>query len=53
MELQPAGFILEMGLLFTNPLFILPKSDTVKLVIDAPYLKILTPLLFCQTIRGF
>ena len=43
-ELQWAGIIhemgsdLEMGSLFTNPIIILPKVHTVKLVIDARYL---------------
>ena len=34
----------EMGSLFTNPIIILPKGDTVKLVIDARYLKFITDL---------
>ena len=49
-ELQPAGIIREMGsdvemcLLFTNPVIILPKGDTVKLVIDAGFLNSTTDL---------
>ena len=31
------GSYVEVGLLFTNPIIILPKGDTVKLVIDARY----------------
>ena len=47
-ELQRAGIIremgsdVEMGSLFTNPIIILPKGDTVKLVIDARYLNSIT-----------
>ena len=49
-ELQRAGVIremgsdVEMGSLFTNPIIILPKRDTVKLVIDARYLNSITDL---------
>ena len=49
-ELQRAGIIrkmgndVEMGSLFTNPIIILPKGDTVKLVIDARYLNSITDL---------
>ena len=49
-QLQRAGLIrekgsdVEMGSLFTNPTIILPKGDTVKLVIDAQYLKSITDL---------
>ena len=49
-ELQRAGIIREMGSdvemlsLFTNPIIILPKGDTVKLVIDARYLNSITDL---------
>ena len=49
-ELQRAGIIremgsdIEMGSLFTNPIIILPKGDTVKLVIDARYLNSITDL---------
>ena len=49
-ELQQAGVIremgsdVEMGSLFTNPIIILPKGDTVKLVIDAQYLNSITDL---------
>ena len=49
-ELQRAGIIremgsdLEMGSLFTNPIIILPKGDTVKLAIDARYLNSITDL---------
>ena len=49
-ELQRAGIIremgsdMEMGSLFTNPIIILPKGDTVKLVIDARYLNSITDL---------
>ena len=47
-ELQQAGIFrgmgsdVEMGSLFTNPLIILPKGDTVKMVIDARYLNSIT-----------
>ena len=47
-ELQRAGIIrkmgsyVEVGLLFTNPIIILPKGGTVKLVIDARYLNSIT-----------
>ena len=49
-ELQRAGIFrkmgsnVEMGSLFTNPIIILPKGDTVKLVIDAQYLNSITNL---------
>ena len=49
-ELQRAGIIremgsdVEMGSVFTNPIIILPKGDTVKLVIDARYLNSITDL---------
>ena len=49
-ELQQAGIIREMGShvemcsLSTNPIIILPKGDTVKLVIDARYLNCITDL---------
>ena len=49
-ELQRAGIIremgsdVEMGSLYTNPIIILPKGDTVKLVIDARYLNSITDL---------
>ena len=49
-QLQRAGIIremesdVEMGLLFTNPIIILPKEDTVKLVFDARYLNSITGL---------
>ena len=49
-ELQLAGIIremgsdVEMGSLITNPIIILPKGDTVKLVIDARYLNPITDL---------
>ena len=49
-ELQRARIIREMGSdiekgsLFTNPIIILPKGDTVKLVIDARYLNSITDL---------
>ena len=49
-ELQRAGIIremgsdVEMGSLFTNPIIIPPKGDTVKLVIDARYLNSITDL---------
>ena len=49
-ELQRAGIIRELGSdvemdsLFTNPIIILPKGDTVKLVIDARYLNSITDL---------
>ena len=49
-ELQRAGIIhqtgnyVEMGSLFTNPIIILPKGDTVNLVIDARYLNSITDL---------
>ena len=49
-ELQRAGIVremgsdVEMGSLFTNPIIILPKGDTVKLVIDARYLNSTTDL---------
>ena len=49
-ELQRAGIFREMGsdvemvLLFTNPIIILLKGDTVKLVIDARYLNSITDL---------
>ena len=49
-ELQRAGIIpemgsdVEMGSLFTNPIIILPKGDTVKLVIDARHLNSITDL---------
>ena len=49
-ELQRAGIIremgsgVEMGSLSTNPIIILPKGDTVKLVIDARYLNSITDL---------
>ena len=49
-ELQRAGMIremgsdVEMGSLFTKPIIILPKGDTVKLVIDARYLDSITDL---------
>ena len=49
-ELQRAGIIremgndVEMGSLFTNPIIILPKGDTAKLVIDARYLNSITDL---------
>ena len=43
-ELQRAGIIREMGSLFTNPIIILPKGDTVKLAIDARYLNSITDL---------
>ena len=49
-ELKRAGIIremgsdVEMGSLFTNPIIILPKGDTVKLVIDAQYLNSITDL---------
>ena len=38
------GSDVEMGSLFTNPIIILPKGDTVKLVIDARYLNSITDL---------
>ena len=38
------GSDVEMGSLFTNPIIILPKGDTVKLVIDARYLNSITNL---------
>ena len=38
------GNDVEMGSLFTNPIIILPKGDTVKLVIDARYLNSITDL---------
>ena len=47
-EVQRAGIVremgsdVEMGWLFTNPIIILPKGDTVKLVIDARYLNSIT-----------
>ena len=49
-ELQRARIIreigsdVEMGSLFTNPIIILPKEDTVKLLIDARYLNSITYL---------
>ena len=49
-ELQRAGIIREMGSdvemcsLFTNPIIIIAKGDTVKLVIDARYLNSITDL---------
>ena len=49
-ELQQAGIIrelisdVEMGSLFTNPIIILPKRDTAKLVIDARYINSVTNL---------
>ena len=49
-ELQRAGIIremgsdVEMGSLFTNPIIIPPKGDTVKLVFDARYLNSITDL---------
>ena len=49
-ELQRARIIremgsdVEMGSLFTNPIIILPKGDTVKLVIATRYLKFSTDL---------
>ena len=49
-ELQLAAIIREvesdeeMGSFFTNPIIILPKEDTVKLVIDARYLNSFTDL---------
>ena len=49
-DLQQAGIIremrsdVEMGSLFTNPVIILPKGDTVKLVIDARYLNSITKM---------
>ena len=49
-ELQGAGIIremgsdVEMGSLSTNPIIILPKGDTVKLVIDTRYLNSITDL---------
>ena len=49
-ELQRAEIIremgsdIEMGSLFTNPIIILPKGDTVKLVIDARYLNSISDL---------
>ena len=36
--------VVEMGSLFTNPIIILPKGDTVKLVIDARNLNSITDL---------
>ena len=38
------GNDVEMGSLFTNPNKILPKGDTVKLVINARYLNSITDL---------
>ena len=38
------GSDVEMGSFFTNPIIILPKGDTVKLVIDARYLNSITDL---------
>ena len=38
------GSDVEMGSLFTNPIIILPKGDTDKLVIDARYLTSITDL---------
>ena len=38
------GSDVEMGSLFTNPIIILPKGDTVKLLIDARYLNSITDL---------
>ena len=38
------GSDVEMGSIFTNPILILPKGDTVKLVIDARYLNSITDL---------
>ena len=49
-EMQRAGILrkmeseVEMGSFFTNPFIILPKGDTVKLVIDTRYLKSITDL---------
>ena len=49
-KLQRAGIIrqmgsdVEIGSLFTNPIIILPKGDTVKLVMDAWYFNNLTDL---------
>ena len=49
-ELQPAGRLremgndVEMGSLVTNPIIILPKGETVKLVIDATTLNSITDL---------
>ena len=36
------GSDFEMGSLFTTPIILLPKADTVKLVIDARYLNSIT-----------
>ena len=49
-ELQRADIIremgddIEMGSMFINPIIILPKGDTIKLVIDARYLNSITDL---------
>ena len=49
-ELQRSGIVRELGSdvekcsLFTNPIIILPKRDTVKLVIEARYLNSITDL---------
>ena len=39
------GSDFELGSLFTNPIIVLPKGDTVKVVIDARYLNSITDLL--------
>ena len=42
--IREIGSDVEMGSLFTNPFIILPKGDTVKLVIEARYLNSVTDL---------
>ena len=42
--IRETGSDVETGSLFTNPIIILPKGETVKLVIDAQYLNSITDL---------
>ena len=43
-QLSKSGIIREMGSEFINPIIILPKGNTVKLVIVARYLNLITNL---------